>query len=205
MFNRDIAFLYQQYKPLRESIASKNKYKFLKDNTRGYTTSSQSYDDAGYDDLQGYIDTEFVRLVKEYDINGPIDFPGYIANKLGKRVLGTHLSRRSRDIKNETAEGNSSDLVFSDLEDPKDYFEIEDDSVKDAVWEKLAGVLLKQDASELCFNIGYFMVHYQTSNFTRIKSLVKNHNATKDSYTAEEFKNSYNHVANTLLNVNFLF
>ncbi|AIW03268.1 RNA polymerase sigma factor [Bacillus phage Mater] len=83
VFLRDVDKLMHQYHNLRLSIY--NSYKgYLPDPT------SQA-------ELMSYIDEQFVRLVKEYDINGPVDFPGYIKTKLNYRVKHSYIKGEYRD------------------------------------------------------------------------------------------------------------
>lgn len=83
VFLRDVDKLMHQYRNLRMSIF--NAYKeYLPD------PISQS-------ELISYIDEQFVRLVKEYDINGPVDFPGYIKTKLNYRVKHSYIKGEYRD------------------------------------------------------------------------------------------------------------
>src|SRR5690606_39735877 len=53
-------------------------------------------DDATRRELRSYIDEQFVKLVKEYDINNPVDFPGYIDKKLKLRVKQTFIKNQFR-------------------------------------------------------------------------------------------------------------
>lgn len=83
VFLRDVDKLMHQYRNLRLSVY--NQYKdYLPD------AISQT-------ELKSYIDEQFVRLVKEYDINGPVDFPGYIKTKLNYRVKHSYIKGEYRD------------------------------------------------------------------------------------------------------------
>lgn len=83
VFLRDVDKLVHQYRNLRLSVY--NQYKdYLPD-----PISQQ--------ELRSYIDEQFVRLVKEYDINGPVDFPGYIKTKLNYRVKHSYIKGEYRD------------------------------------------------------------------------------------------------------------
>ena len=83
VFLRDVDKLMHQYRNLRLSVYNSFK-EYLPDPV------SQA-------ELMSYIDEQFVRLVKEYDINGPVDFPGYIKTKLTYRVKHSYIKGEYRD------------------------------------------------------------------------------------------------------------
>ncbi|AYJ75225.1 putative RNA polymerase sigma factor 1 [Bacillus phage BSP36] len=83
VFLRDVDKLMHQYRNLRLSVF--NQYK------------DALPDPVSQDELRSYIDEQFVRLVKEYDINGPVDFPGYIKTKLTYRVKHSYIKGEYRD------------------------------------------------------------------------------------------------------------
>lgn len=83
VFVRDVDRLYVQYTNLRHKV-----YNSYKDNFS---------DEATQQELKSYIDEQFVKLTKEYEINGDIDFPGYIKRMLNQRVRGTFLKNKFRD------------------------------------------------------------------------------------------------------------
>ncbi|QDP42910.1 RNA polymerase sigma factor [Bacillus phage vB_BmeM-Goe8] len=83
VFLRDVDKLMHQYRNLRLSVYNNFK-EYLPDPV------SQA-------ELMSYIDEQFVRLVKEYDINGPVDFPGYIKTKLTYRVKHSYIKGEYRD------------------------------------------------------------------------------------------------------------
>ena len=83
VFLRDVDKLMHQYRNLRKSI-----YNQFKDYMPDPVSQSE---------LESYIDEQFVRLVKEYDINGPVDFPGYIKTKLTYRVKHSYIKGEYRD------------------------------------------------------------------------------------------------------------
>lgn len=83
VFLRDVDKLMHQYRNLRMSVYNQFK-EYMPD------PISQS-------ELRSYIDEQFVRLVKEYDINGPVDFPGYIKTKLTYRVKHSYIKGEYRD------------------------------------------------------------------------------------------------------------
>lgn len=78
VFPRDIDALFVQYANLRNKV---------------YSDYSSMYNDqATKEELRSYIDEEFIKLCKEYEINGEVDFPYYIKHKLIARVRGTFNS-----------------------------------------------------------------------------------------------------------------
>lgn len=83
VFHRDVDKLMHQYRNLRMSV-----YNQFKDYLPDLITQEE---------LRSYIDEQFVRLVKEYDINGPVDFPGYIKTKLTYRVRHSYIKGEYRD------------------------------------------------------------------------------------------------------------
>lgn len=82
VFPRDIDFLYVQYTNLRNKIYSQHSVNFTSHATKA--------------ELRSYIDEEFIKLCKEYEINGEVDFPYYIKTKLNARVDGTFKRRTLR-------------------------------------------------------------------------------------------------------------
>ncbi|AYJ76332.1 RNA polymerase sigma factor 1 [Bacillus phage BSP12] len=83
VFLRDVDKLMHQYRNLRLSVY--NQFK------------GDLPDPVSQEELRSYIDEQFVRLVKEYDINGPVDFPGYIKTKLTYRVKHSYIKGEYRD------------------------------------------------------------------------------------------------------------
>lgn len=83
VFARDVDKLFLQYKNLRMSLY--NQYK-------GYLS-----DNATRSELWSYISEQFVRLVLEYEVNGEVDFPGYIKTKLELRVKNSFIKSNYRD------------------------------------------------------------------------------------------------------------
>lgn len=83
VFARDSDRLFHQYSNLRWSVYNKHKDSFNDETTRA--------------ELQSYIDEQFIKLVKEYEINGAVDFPGYIKTKLNQRVKHTFVKNVFRD------------------------------------------------------------------------------------------------------------
>jgi hypothetical protein len=83
VFLRDVDKLMHQYRNLRMSVY--NQYK------------DYLPDPVSQGELRSYVDEQFIRLVKEYDINGPVDFPGYIKTKLNYRVKHSYIKGEYRD------------------------------------------------------------------------------------------------------------
>ena len=180
-YNRDVEELFKDYEPLRKVIWAKNKYKFLKEEgsfSYSHSQSGYTYNYADLDDLKSYIDTEFVRLVKEYDINGPIDFPGYISSKLTKRVIGTHMQRRARGIQHETPEGASTALVFDSIPDVgAEHVQIVREKDMDKAREYLLDEIKRNYSeianSELHQCIAKVILRDETNNFAKVCHAVK--------------------------------
>lgn len=96
VFLRDVDKLMHQYRNLRMSV-----YNQFKDYMPDPVSQSE---------LKSYIDEQFVRLVKEYDINGPVDFPGYIKTKLTYRVKHSYIKGEYRDRKRVFVPKNEFDV-----------------------------------------------------------------------------------------------
>lgn len=136
VFLRDVDKLLHQYKNLRLSIYGQYK-DYLPD-----PISQQ--------ELRSYIDEQFIRLVKEYDINGPVDFPGYIKTKLNYRVKHSYIRGEYRDRKRVFVPKNDfdvSNLIESSpmMDEELDYYE--------AIEYALHGVELTQMEREILFYI----------------------------------------------------
>jgi len=101
VFSRDIDRLYKQYANLRLAVWQKHRTKLYHHigpwSLPGSYKTDYAADIVAQDELMDYIDEQFIKLVKEYKINGAIDFPGYIKDKLERRVRGTYLKREFRD------------------------------------------------------------------------------------------------------------
>lgn len=83
VFARDPERLLKDYTNLRKKI---------------YNTYAPAFTDvATKEELKSYIDEQFVKLVKEYDINSPVDFPGYISKKLKLRVKQSFVKNKFKD------------------------------------------------------------------------------------------------------------
>lgn len=81
-FERDIDKLLNKYKNLRWSLY--HKYAGILSN------------EAEREDLREYIDEQFIKLVKEYDIHSKVDFPGYIKAKLTLRVRNSYIKKNKK-------------------------------------------------------------------------------------------------------------
>lgn len=96
VFLRDVDKLLHQYKNLRNSIY--NQYK------------TYLADPISRDELKSYIDEQFIRLVKEYDIGSDVDFPGYIKIKLTYRVKNSYIKSVFRDSQRVFVTRNAFDV-----------------------------------------------------------------------------------------------
>lgn len=113
VFARDPERLLKEYTNLRKKL---------------YSTYAGSFaDDATRRELRSYIDEQFVKLVKEYDINNPVDFPGYIDKKLKLRVKQTFIKNQFRDKKRERLTGSDNGVEL--LMDAYEYDEMDLDDV----------------------------------------------------------------------------
>lgn len=103
VFPRDVDRLFQQYANLRHKVYNTNKEVFRDEATR--------------QELKSYIDEQFVKLAKEYEINGEVDFPGYIKKALNLRVKHSFIKGRFRDNSREklgTEENTVEDMLTQD-------------------------------------------------------------------------------------------
>jgi hypothetical protein len=159
VFLRDVDKLMHQYRNLRLSVY--NQYKdYLPDST-------------SQDELRSYIDEQFVRLVKEYDINGPVDFPGYIKTKLNYRVKHSYIKGEYRDRQRVFVPRNDFDVSNLIERSPKideelDYYEALEYALHDV---KLNGL-----EREVLFHILQEMTDTQIE-----QSVKKNHQNEKIS------------------------
>lgn len=87
VFPRDTDRLFRQYANLRHKVYNTHKDSFNSEATRK--------------ELRSYIDEQFVKLTKEYDINGEVDFPGYIKKALNLRVRHSFVKGKFRDTTRE--------------------------------------------------------------------------------------------------------
>lgn len=117
----DVDKLYEQYKPLMNSIFKK----FLK-----YTNVFKNTQD--YEDLKSQIEFEFVKLCNEYTPTRGVDFPGFIKMHLQQRVYHyvTKLQKRA------SMEGVVVSKSFEDSDQPMVNLDnslelIDEDAIKD--------------------------------------------------------------------------
>lgn len=128
VFLRDVDKLMHQYKNLRLSVF--NLYK------------DRLPDPISQEELKSYIDEQFVRLVKEYDINGPVDFPGYIKTKLNYRVKHSYIKGEHRDRKRVFIPKNDFDITnllekSSMADEELDYYEVLEYTLQDVRFSDL--------------------------------------------------------------------
>lgn len=83
VFPRDADRLFMQYENLRMSLYGKYSHRFK--------------EQASKEELMSYINEQFIKLVKEYEVNGGVDFPGYVKIKLDMRVRNVFLYNYIRD------------------------------------------------------------------------------------------------------------
>lgn len=135
-YARDADRLYEEYTNLRMSLYNKYQNNFRNQETKN--------------ELMSYIDEQFVKLVKEYDINSPVDFPGYIKTKLTARVSYGFIRRKYRDKNREVImreEGTLQQLM--EHEEPETYSRLnmqdllehlfEEEEMYDMSWDILEG------------------------------------------------------------------
>ena len=122
VFLRDVDKLMHQYRNLR--LFTFNQYK------------DYLPDPVSQDELKSYIDEQFVRLVKEYDINGPVDFPGYIKTKLNYRVKHSYIKGEYRDRKRVFVPKSAFDVTtlmeqVPSQDEELDYYEVLEYALRD--------------------------------------------------------------------------
>lgn len=96
VFARDTDRLFIEYTNLRKKIYNRHK-----DSFSDYATKAE---------LRSYIDEQFIKLVKEYEINSPVDFPGYIKKKLPLRVRESFMHGKFKDKGREILTKEDSDI-----------------------------------------------------------------------------------------------
>lgn len=122
---RDVDALFVQYKNLINHIYQQEASRFV------YGSGSSKYvDKMKQDDLYGYIVSEFVKLVKEYDAHSPVDFPLYIKEKLTLRTKHSYLKKLFKDWDREALGTKSYDVetMFEESLDEQDFKTQYDDS-----------------------------------------------------------------------------
>lgn len=168
VFLRDVDKLMHQYTHLRLSI-----YKQYKD----YLP-----DPVSQEELKSYIDEQFVRLVKEYDINGPVDFPGYIKTKMTYRVKHSYIRGEYRDRQRVFVPRNDFDV--SNL--------IDNNPMKDEeldYYEALEYALHDVELNDVEKDILFYIL--QEKNDSQIERLVRKKypkNKVSSSYIHESIK-----------------
>lgn len=119
MFPRDVDRLFHKYSNLRYKVYNTHKDSFNQESAR--------------QDLKSYIDEQFIKLTKEYDVNGEVDFPGYIKKALNLRVRHSYVKGQFRDGARERL-GAVSDEVENLLgTDNQSQADIEDAELIDAL------------------------------------------------------------------------
>ncbi|ASR79806.1 hypothetical protein JANET_188 [Bacillus phage Janet] len=144
VLSRDTDQLFHQYKNLR--VAVYNEFK-------GYIS-----DEATRKELWSYISEHFVRLVKEYHINGEVDFPYYIKNKLKLRVKNSFIKNNYRD-KNRVFV-TRKDVDVANLIEEEEAHDIELD-----YYEVLEYVLYGVHLDEIDRDILYLLISEQKDNY----------------------------------------
>jgi len=160
VFLRDVDKLMHQYRNLRMSVYSQYK--------------DYLPDPVSQEELMSYINEQFVRLVKEYDINGPVDFPGYIKTKLNYRVKNSYIKGEYRDRQRVFVPKNDFD-VSNLLEKQM----IQDEELD--YYETLEYALQDVKLSELEKEILYYMMQELTD--AQIERKIKS-NHPKNTYSS---------------------
>lgn len=155
--DRDLDKLYRQYANLIYSIYQKH----------GWKLNSK----AKRDDLQSYIDYQFVVLTKEFNISGNVDYPYYIKTKLNMRVH-SYVDRLLGKEQNEFL-GNKDDtvevLAEEEYEDI-DYKEMYDYVIKQGNFNKLQTDILDK----------FIYSDNNTRDSKIISELAKEHGVTRE-------------------------
>ncbi|MGI4709836.1 hypothetical protein ACR2XJ_26795 [Klebsiella pneumoniae] len=107
-FERDLDSLLNRYKNLRWSLY--HRYAGILSN------------DFERQELREYIDEQFIKLVKEYNIRSKVDFPGYIKAKLTLRVQNSYVKKNEKYKRTEII-GKKDYTVESLTEDLNEDFE----------------------------------------------------------------------------------
>ena len=149
-YARDADRLYEEYTNLRMSLYNKYQNNFRNQETKN--------------ELMSYIDEQFVKLVKEYDINSPVDFPGYIKTKLTARVAYSFVSRKHRDNTREVVmrEGGSLQQLM-EQENPDTYSNLDmqdliehlfgDEKMTNMSWDVLEGWMNYETERDITVNV----------------------------------------------------
>lgn len=150
VFLRDVDKLMHQYRNLRMSVY--NQYK------------DYLPDPVSQRELKSYVDEQFIRLVKEYDINGPVDFPGYIKTKLNYRVKHSYIKGEYRDRQRVFVPKNEFDVSNLIERNP---FKDEELDYYEALEYALNGVELNDLEKEILFYILQEMTDAQIEKTVR--------------------------------------
>mgnify|MGYP000987244862 CR=1 FL=1 len=113
----DVDTLFQQYRNLRWKVY------------RTYETMLHNPNDKK--DLKSYIDEQFIRLCKEYDINGEVDFAGYIKTMLNTRVHHVFIANHFRDKQRENL--GSTEVEVQELYDSEELLLSSDSELVDLI------------------------------------------------------------------------
>lgn len=139
---RDVEALFFQYRNLINRIYSQESTRFV------YGMGRYKYvDKVKQDDLYSYIVTEFVKLVKEYEAHSPVDFPGYIKEKLILRTRHSYLKKLFKDWDREALGGDGFEVEqMYEKESPAEF----NDKYKDS---PLIDDLAKTDLEQLILTL----------------------------------------------------
>lgn len=137
VFPRDSDRLFVQYENLRLSIYGR------------YAPLLGS--EASKGELMSYIDEQFIRLVKEYEVNSAVDFPGYVKTKLNMRVKHVYMHNHFRDLDRERLAVNDDDYQLEESSEKvaTDYVEHEMHMLMDAITSPVTPTPIEQDILEL--------------------------------------------------------
>lgn len=144
-YGRDVDRLFAQYKPLRLAI-----YKRV---------ASRLYSPSDKEDLISYINEHFVRLVKEYDVTGGVDFPGYVKTLLTFRATNSFVSGLAKVYNKEDLVGFQQDVEEQLTSQGSQYSEnIDETDVMEYYDEFIQFVLTKHTLSDIELTILQSMV-----------------------------------------------
>lgn len=164
VFPRDVDRLFRKYANLRHKVYNTNKDAFADEATRR--------------ELRSYIDEQFVKLTKEYDINGAVDFPFYIKKMLNLRVSGSFVKSTSRGYKRERLGSKAEDIYGLLPDDVQTSRAIEDSELIDEL-------LTSANFTELEVDIFTQLTQGRVKERELTKELAEKHNislkATKEA------------------------
>lgn len=165
VFSRDVDRLFLEYTNLRKKIYNTQKYRFPDEATRR--------------ELESYIDEQFVKLVKEYDINSPVDFPGYIKTKLNLRVKQVFVKGRYRDQEREQLTSNDWDIENLLADEQMQAYHKEKNN------EMLAHLLSEASLTTVQKSILKIWLSYPLSQTKVITEIVNEHGLSRKEATQE--------------------